>query len=189
MKIYRVCSNEEVIKEGDVADMSQKYAKILDDLNVYISCSDKKWKDKIKPVSMGKISELMKYTQMDLNNLQFPNAFIEFVRVAGKNDGGLLSNILNGEFNIEELVDINRDIYENWKSDIDPMKFEFLTDEVGISYLINFEDDEQIWHGEECVESSSFENFLMQCAIRQYEKERYTHYINLKFENVVLKIW
>ena len=164
-------------------DMQKINNKILDELKVYISCSDKEWKDKVKPVSMEKIKELMKYTKMDLNNLQFPNAFIAFICVAGKNDGGLLSNVLNGEFNIEELVNLNKEIYENWSADIDPMKFEFLTDEVGISYLIDFNDNEQIWYGEECVESSSFENFLMQCAIRQYEIEKYKHCINMKFKN------
>jgi len=166
-----------------ILDMQKINNKILDELKVYISCSDKEWKDKVKPVSMEKIKELMKYTKMDLNNLQFPNAFIAFICVAGKNDGGLLSNVLNGEFNIEELVNLNKEIYENWSADIDPMKFEFLTDEVGISYLIDFNDNEQIWYGEECVESSSFENFLMQCAIRQYEIEKYKHCINMKFKN------
>lgn len=158
-------------------------SQLMREMNEYISCSDNEWIKRIKPSSMQAINKLIKYTEMDLHELEFPESFVEFVCAAGASDGGLMSNVLNGEFNVDKLILINQDIYENWKSDINPMEFEFLSDEVGISYLINFKDSARIWYGDECVESSSFENFLMQCAVRQYEKEKYAHHLNIVFRD------
>lgn len=158
-------------------------SQLMNEINEYISCVDNEWIKRVRPSSMRAINKLIKYTQMDTHELEFPDSFVEFVCAAGASDGGLLSNVLNGEFNVDKLILINQDIYENWKSDINPMEFEFLSDEVGISYLINFKDSAQIWYGAECVESSSFENFLMQCAVRQYEKEKYAHHLNIVFSD------
>ena len=158
-------------------------SQLIRDINEYISCVDNEWIKRLRPSSMRAINKLIKFTQMDMHELEFPPSFVEFVLAAGLSDGGLLSNVLNGEFNVDKLILINQDIYENWKSDINPMEFEFLSDEVWISYLINFKDSAQMWYGAECVESSSFENFLMQCAVRQYEKEKYAHHLNIVFRD------
>ena len=162
--------------------MQKMNRNIINTLDEYIYYFDKEWKDRCKPSSISAINKLKKYTKMDLFDLNFPDAFVEFVCFAGEDDGGLLSAI-NGKICISELVSLNQDMYENWEEDINPMEFEFMLDEIGIPYLINLNDSSKIWYENECAVSSSFENFLMQCAVRKYEKTRFKNQVSLSFKN------
>ncbi|MCI8628265.1 MAG: hypothetical protein HFE57_01935 [Firmicutes bacterium] len=148
-------------------------ANLIDELNLYIEPVDKNWKNRIKPSDKQSIDLLKEYLGMNQVNVNFPNSFINFCYFAGKYDGGLLSTVLKGDFSIYELIEFNKEIYDFYKEDLDPFNFEFLTDEVGMGYIIKQNNNVEIgiYYEGTCFISSSFEKLLFQCAVRLYEEK------------------
>lgn len=146
---------------------------LIDQLNIYIGSVDSEWINKIKPIDDRFIIDLRKYLGMKKMNLDFPYSFAEFAKYAGEDDGGLLSKPLKGKFNIMELIEQNKEIYTFENESLDPYNFEFLTDEVGMSYILKLNNniDSGIYYEDTCFISSSFENLLFQCAVRLYEEK------------------
>ena len=110
---------------------------------------------------------------MNQVKINFPKSFTDFCYFAGENDGGLLSTVLKGIFSVASLIEFNKEIYDFYKEDLDPYNFEFLTDEVGMGYVIKQCDDIEIgiYYEDTCFISSSFEKLLFQCAVRLYEEK------------------
>jgi len=156
---------------------------IINKLNEYISTVDPEWINRVKPTSEENLRLLKKYSGMDKENLDFPDAFVEFAKYAGEGDGGLLSETLDGWdkiFSIEDLVWCYKYEYEKHPEDLNPFEFEFLKDDLGIGYVILFNEDNKIYHGKDQeihydygYISSSFEYLLFQCAVTKYEEAFY----------------
>ncbi|WP_010250464.1 hypothetical protein [Acetivibrio cellulolyticus] len=146
---------------------------LIDQLNIYIGSADSEWIHKIKPIDDRCIVDLKKYLGMEEMNLDFPYSFVEFAKYAGGDDGGLLSKPLKGEFSIMNLIEQNKEIYNFEKESLDPYNFEFLTDEVGMSYILKLDNNTEngVFYEDTCFISSSFENLLFQCAVRSYEEK------------------
>lgn len=150
---------------------------IVNKLNKYISAVDPGWINRLKPTSEENLRLLKKYSGMDKENLDFPDAFIEFAKYAGEGDGGLLSETLEGDFSIEALVWENKETYESFPEDINPFNLDFLTDYLGMRYMILLGQQGEVYHGEwdeidydeTNYMSPSFEYFLFQCAVLKYE--------------------
>lgn len=154
---------------------------IINKLNDYISAVDSGWINRLKPASEENLRLLKKYSGMDKEKLDFPNAFVEFAKYAGEGDGGLLSETLKGTFSIEDLVLENKETYERFPEDIAPYNFDFLMDYLGMHYMILLGRKQEVYYGEwdevdydeTCFMSTSFEYFLFQCAVLKYEEMFY----------------
>lgn len=157
--------------------MQKEKTLLIERLNKYINKVDPEWINRIKGASREDVELLKKYSGVKEKNLELPGAFIEFVESAGEGDGGLISDILNGEFSIKELVETNKEIYELWPETMKPSEFEFLYDELGMPYIINLGNNNVIEYEDTCHISSSFENLLFQCAICKYEDKFYKNKI------------
>lgn len=161
---------------------------IINELNEYISKFDPEWINRLKPASEEDLKLLKKYTLMDREGLEFPEDFVEFVRYAGEDDGGLLTAYLGGIFSIKYLVRLNKYDYEECPEEINPFELEFFMDDMGFSYYIILNKKNVIYYtdsgglegdySEVEVRSSSFKNFLFQCAILSYEEKRYKNCVN-----------
>lgn len=154
---------------------------LINKLYDYIRAVDPEWINRLKPASEENLRLLKKYSYMDRANLDFPDAFVGFARYAGEGDGGLLSETLEGTFSIEDLVYQSKDIYERFPEDINPFYFDFFMDYMGMHYAILFDQREEVYYGEwDVIDydekyyiSTSFENFLFQCAVLRYEEMFY----------------
>jgi len=157
---------------------------IINELNEYISKFDPEWINRLKPASEEDLKLLKKYTFMDREGLEFPEEFVEFVRYAGEDDGGLLTAYLGGVFSIKRLVNLYKYDFEACPEEINPFEFEFFMDNMGMSYYIFFSKNNVIYYtdsggeldrdyNETDVRSSSFKNFLFRCAILSYEEKLY----------------
>lgn len=154
---------------------------LINRLNNYISPVDFDWIKKIKPADDSQIYKLRKVLGMEEIGLNFPESFLEFAKVAGEEDGGLLSKTLRGKFSISDLIEFNEEIYNYEKESLTPYYFEFLTDEVGMSYAIMLNNNKEngVYYENTCFISSSFENLLFQCAVQRYEEKYFK--MTLKF--------
>ena len=146
---------------------------IVERLNEYIKLADPGWLTKLKPANEKDIEFLKKYVGLTNENLNVMDSFIEFARYAGEGDSGLISSILKGKFSIKDLVQRNAEIYGILPKDINSNEFEFLTDEVGMDYMIELKEGGRIFYEDTCYISSSFEHLLFQCSIRKYEEMFY----------------
>lgn len=146
---------------------------IVERLNEYIKLADPGWLTKLKPANEKDIEFLKKYVGLTNENLNMMDSFIEFARYAGEGDSGLISSILKGKFSIKDLVQRNAEIYGILPKDINSNEFEFLTDEVGMDYMIELKEGGRIFYEDTCYISSSFEHLLFQCSIRKYEEMFY----------------
>lgn len=149
--------------------MQMEKNSLIERLNEYIGKVDSEWINTLKGASKEDIELLKKYSGLKEYNLELPNSFMEFIERAGEGDGGLISDVLNGDFSIKELVETNKEIYEMWSETMHPLEFEFLYDELGMPYIIKLGNDNLIEYEDTCYISSSFEKLLFQCAVRKYE--------------------
>lgn len=157
--------------------LKEKNIPLIDQLNQYIEPVDPEWSERIKPANRELLLELRKYLGMQEAGLSLPVSLIEFAYNAGENDGGIISKTLKGTFSITELVKNNEEIYNFEKENINPYYFEFLTDEMGLSYGVKYDDkiEKGIYYEDTCFVSSSFKNLLFQSAVRLYEEKYYAN--------------
>lgn len=153
--------------------MQMERTSLIERLNEYIGKVDSKWINSLKGACKEDIELLIKYSGLKDFGLELPDSFMEFIECAGEGDGGLISDVLNGDFSIKELVETNKEVYEMSPETSHPLEFEFLYDELGMPYIIKLENNNAIEYEDTCYISSSFEKMLFQCAIRKYEKMFY----------------
>ena len=89
-----------------------KISTLLERLNDYIEPVDKNWFSKIKPADIDLLYKLKRVLGMEETGVEFPESFVEFVKYAGEDDGGLLSKTLKGNLSISDLVESNEEIYK-----------------------------------------------------------------------------
>jgi len=157
-----------------------KISTLLERLNDYIEPVDKNWFSKIKPADIDLLYKLKRVLGMEETGVEFPESFVEFVKYAGEDDGGLLSKTLKGNLSISDLVESNEEIYKFEKESLTPYYFEFLEDEIGMSYAIDLHGNREmgIYLGKTIV-SDTFEKLLFQSAVRLYERKYFL--INVSF--------
>lgn len=144
---------------------------IIHKLKLYIDPIDNTWFGKLKPASEKQIIELKQTLKLNCLHLGLPKAFVEFLRYAGENAGGLFYP-LQAEMSISSLLSNKVEVYINEADSMRPYCFDFLRDDIAISYSLNLCEENQKVFMEGTYEiSDNFENFLFQCAINKYEKK------------------
>lgn len=145
---------------------------IIHKLKLYIDPIDSTWFDKLEPASEKQIIELKQKLNLNSLHLELPEEFVEFLRYAGENAGGLFDT-LQAEMSISSLLSNKKvEAYINEADSRRPYCFVFLRDNIGLSYSLNLCEENQKIIMEESYEiSDNFENLLFQCAINKYENK------------------
>lgn len=133
---------------------------VIQRLRTYIEPVDHAWFESLQPAKAGQIAELKR--QMDLDNLglHLPESFVDFLHEAGEGAGGLFYDFLHAEISLSYLLSQNTHIYFNEADEMRPYCFDFLMDNMGISYSINLNENNQKIYMEETYEISDNFNFL-----------------------------
>ena len=144
---------------------------IIHRLRLYIDPIDSTWFDKLKPASEKQIIELEQRLNLNTLHLELPESFVEFLRYAGENAGGLFYP-LQAEMSISSILSNKVEVYINESDIMSPYCFDFLRDDIAISYSLNLGKENQKIFMEGTYEiSDNFENLLFQCAVDKYEKQ------------------
>lgn len=143
---------------------------IIHRLRLYIDPIDSTWFDKLKPASVKQIIELEQRLNLNSLHLELPESFVEFLRYAGENAGGLFYT-LQAEMSISSILSNKVGVYINEADIMRPYCFDFMRDNIGLSYSLNLcEENQKIFMEDTYEISDSFENLLFQCAVDKYEK-------------------
>ncbi len=158
---------------GSAKDMMRR-------LQSYINPIDPDWLQNLKPSSEETIKKWERKLHLEEKKLKFPSSYLEFLRHAGEEDGGLFENTLHAKMGLESQLAYKWRIGINESDVLHPYCFEFIeTMDLGIPYTMNLaENNEKIFVDMSVEFSSSFENLLFQCAVEIYEKKYFSSYVN-----------
>ena len=156
--------------KGNAENMVQR-------LRSYIEPVDPDWFKKLKPASEQNITKWREILEFNEKNLDFPPTYLEFLRYAGENDGGLFEKTLFVEISLESQISYLWRVDINEKDIFQPYCFEFMqTKDLGIAYTMNLEKNNKIYIEMEEEFSGSFEKLVFQCAIQIYEHLYFSSY-------------
>ena len=120
---------------------------IIHRLKLYIDPIDSTWFDKLKPASVKQIIELEQRLNFNSLHLELPESFVEFLRYAGENAGGLFYT-LQAEMSISSILSNKAGVYIHEADSMRPYCFDFLRDDIAISYSLT-KTSHTLW----CVET------------------------------------
>ncbi len=156
----------------------EKRKDFMEGLNAYISPVDPNWRGRLIPPEPEDLEELQMYLEMQKENSKVPEAYLKFACYAAEGDGGLLSDVLLGEFCLARLPEITK----NANNDLCVDRLLIFWNEMGVRYFIDLKNDGKIFEEEDCYISSSFENLLFQCAVKKFEKGYFPEYFGFGYK-------
>ena len=156
----------------------EKRKDLMEGLNAYISPVDPSWRERLIPPEPEDLEELQMYLEMQKENSKVPEAYLKFACYAAEGDGGLLSDVLLGEFCLARLPEITK----NANNDLCVDRLLIFWNEMGVRYFIDLKNDGKIFEEEDCYISSSFENLLFQCAVKKFEKGYFPEYFGFGYK-------
>ena len=159
----------------------EKRKDLMEGLNAYISPVDPSWRERLIPPEPEDLEELQMYLEMQKENSKVPEAYLKFACYAAEGDGGLLSDVLLGEFCLARLPEIT----ENANNDLLVNSLLIFWDEMGERYFIDLNNDNKISLEEGYYISSSFENLLFQCAVQKFEEKYFPEYVGFGYETLL----
>ena len=159
----------------------EKRKDLMEGLNAYISPVDPNWRGRLIPPEPEDLEELQMYLEMQKENSKVPEAYLKFACYAAEGDGGLLSDVLLGEFCLARLPEIT----ENANNDLLVNSLLIFWDEMGERYFIDLNNDNKISLEEGYYISSSFENLLFQCAVQKFEEKYFPEYVGFGYETLL----
>ncbi len=159
----------------------EKRKDLMEGLNAYISPVDPSWRERLIPPEPEDLEELQMYLEMQKQNPKVPEAYLKFACYAAEGDGGLLSDVLLGEFCLARLPEIT----ENANNDLLVNSLLIFWDEMGERYFIDLNNDNKISLEEGYYISSSFENLLFQCAVQKFEEKYFPEYVGFGYETLL----
>ncbi len=159
----------------------EKRKDFMEGLNAYISPVDPNWRGRLIPPEPEDLEELQMYLEMQKENSKVPEAYLKFACYAAEGDGGLLSDVLLGEFCLARLPEIT----ENANNDLLVNSLLIFWDEMGERYFIDLNNDNKISLEEGYYISSSFENLLFQCAVQKFEEKYFPEYVGFGYETLL----
>ena len=159
--------------------MFEKRVDFMEGLNAYISPVDPGWRGRLIPPESEKLEELQMYLEMQKENPKVPESYLKFACYAAEGDGGLLSDVLLGEFCLARLPEIIRDQNNN---ELFVDEFNCFWNEMDVMYFIDKKNDDKISCEGGFYVSSSFENLLFQCAVQKYEEKYFLKYLGFDYE-------
>ena len=157
----------------------EKRVDFMEGLDAYISPVDTDWRGRLISPKPEDLANLQIYLEMQKGNPKIPEAYLKFACYAAEGDGGLLSEILLGKFCLARLPEI---IGGQINNDLLADEIYCFGDENGVMYFIDLKNDGKISCEGGFYISSSFENFLFQCAVQKYEERYFLKYLGFDYE-------
>lgn len=140
----------------------------------FIEMYDTDWKNRIKPASENAINQLVESSEIIKHNVDIPVIYRMFLEKMGENDGGLLSEVLLGETQIYEILELLEDYHKYDPDYFESLIFPFCIQETGLelSFDLSSNNQDSVWvtEGSEVFRKTSenFEKFLFQCAFKKF---------------------
>ena len=159
----------------------EKRKDLMEGLNAYISPVDPNWRGRLIPPEPEKLEELQMYLEMQKENPKVPESYLKFACYAAKGDGGLLSDVLLGEFYLARLPEIR----ENQNNELLVDELNCFWNEMDVMYSIDLKNNGKISLEEGYYISSSFENLLFQCAVQKFEEKYFPEYVGFGYETLL----
>ena len=156
----------------------EKRKDFMEGLNAYISPVDPNWRGRLIPPEPEDLEELQMYLEMQKENSKVPEAYLKFACYAAEGDGGLLSDVLLGEFCLARLPEIR----ENQNNGLSVDELNCFWNEMDVMCSIDLKNDNKISCEGDCYISSSFENLLFQCAVKKFEKGYFPEYFGFGYK-------
>ncbi len=159
----------------------EKRKDLMEGLNAYISPVDPNWRGRLIPPEPEKLEELQMYLEMQKENPKVPESYLKFACYAAKGDGGLLSDVLLGEFYLARLPEIR----ENQNNELLVDELNCFWNEMDVMYSIDLKNNGKICDEGIHYISSSFENLLFQCAVKKFEKGYFPKYLGFGYKSLL----
>ncbi len=160
--------------------MFEKRVDFMEGLSAYISPVDPGWRGRLIPPEPEDLADLQMYLEMQKGNPKVPESYLKFACYAAEGDGGLLSDVLLGEFYLVRLSEITEN--QNNKLYVDGLNC--FWNEMGVMYFIDLKNDGKISCEGDFYISSSFENLLFQCAVRKFEKKYFAENLGFGYKSL-----
>ena len=161
--------------------MFEKRVDFMEGLDAYISSVDPGWRGRLIPPEPEDLADLQMYLEMQKGNPKIPESYLKFACYAAEGDGGLLSDVLLGEFCLARLPEITENVCDDMLND----RLLIFWNEMGVLYFIDLKNDGKISCEQQYYISSSFENLLFQCAVQKYEKRYFLKYLGFGYKNLL----
>ena len=160
----------------------EKRVDFMEGLDAYISPVDPGWRGRLIPPESEKLEELQMYLEMQKENPKVPESYLKFACYAAEGDGGLLSDVLLGEFCLARLPEIIRDQNNN---ELFVDELNCFWNEMDVMYFIKKKNDDKISCEGGFYVSSSFENLLFQCAVQKFEERYFSEYLGFGYKSLL----
>ena len=160
----------------------EKRVDFMEGLDAYISPVDPGWRGRLIPPESEKLEELQMYLEMQKENPKVPESYLKFACYAAEGDGGLLSDVLLGEFCLARLPEIIRDQNNN---ELVVDELNCFWNEMDVMYFIDKKNDDKISCEGGFYVSSSFENLLFQCAVQKFEERYFSEYLGFGYKSLL----
>lgn len=156
----------------------EKRKDLMEGLSAYISPVDPDWRGRLIPPEPKKLEELQMYLEMQKENLKVPESYLKFACYVAKGDGGLLRE--GEEFRFIMPSKITKHINNNDELDNGvACVYDLIT---GLMCYIDLENDGKISKEGDYYISSSFEKYLFQRAVQEYEERYFLKYLGFEYE-------
>ena len=162
--------------------MFEKRIDFMEGLNAYISPVDSDWMGRLIPSEPEDLADLQMYLEMQRENPKVPESYLKFACYAAEGDGGLLSDVLLGEFCLARLPEIIRDQNNN---ELFVDELNCFWNEMDVMYFIDKKNDDKISCEGGFYVSSSFENLLFQCAVQKFEERYFSEYLGFGYKSLL----
>ena len=162
--------------------MFEKRVDFMEGLDAYISPVDPGWRERLIPPEPEELADLQMYLEMQKENPKVPESYLKFACYAAEGDGGLLSDVLLGEFCLARLPEIIRDQNNN---ELFVDELNCFWNEMDVMYFIDKKNDDKISCEGGFYVSSSFENLLFQCAVQKFEERYFSEYLGFGYKSLL----
>ena len=162
--------------------MFEKRVDFMEGLDAYILPVDPDWRGRLIPPEPEDLADLQMYLEMQKENPKVPESYLKFACYAAEGDGGLLSDVLLGEFCLARLPEIIRDQNNN---ELFVDEFNCFWNEMDVMYFIDKKNDDKISCEGGFYVSSSFENLLFQCAVQKFEERYFSEYLGFGYKSLL----
>ena len=162
--------------------MFEKRVDFMEGLDAYILPVDPDWRGRLIPPEPEDLADLQMYLEMQKENPKVPESYLKFACYAAEGDGGLLSDVLLGEFCLARLPEIIRDQNNN---ELFVDELNCFWNEMDVMYFIDKKNDDKISCEGGFYVSSSFENLLFQCAVQKFEERYFSEYLGFGYKSLL----
>lgn len=159
----------------------KKPKNLFQDLIQYMNFIEEDWNKKLKPSCEEKIKKLIEVSEIEHTVYYLPKMYIEYLKIMGDDDGGLLNNMFYGRYDIDYLINCYEDYWENeenefvfWWGNIEPEPEYYIKFIQGNNYVIDLGES-----GVRCRYIENFEKFLYRMAFEKFMSSSY--HVNFKF--------